>query len=86
MLALPRAPGTAQVVQGIKQGTRKAYYDRTLQKGVGVDNGFYITAQGFSRKSSSLGLRWVSPLGQSVLFPLAGPRKAAVLFLKLPEA
>lgn len=33
VLALPLAPCISQVVQGIKLGTPRAYYDRALQKG-----------------------------------------------------
>lgn len=83
-LALPFAPSPTQVVQGIKSGTQRAYYDRTLQKEAVRGNGFYITIRAFSRKSS-LGLRWVSPLGQPILFPSARLRKAAVLVVNFQK-
>lgn len=48
--------------------------------GKGREDGFYIAAWGFFR-TSSLGPRWVSPLGQQVLFPAARHRKAATVLI-----
>lgn len=77
-LPLPLAASCPDCVGGSSKTPKELIMRRLYGKG--REDGFYIAAWGFFR-TSSLGPRWVSPLGQQVLFPAARHRKAATVLI-----